>query len=64
MLQYVAALLVKALIFPHFIPYFFIMKSWFVYLATGFTHEKRLQYNPTFYSSFFLGPYPQSIPEI
>ena len=64
MLQYAAALLVKALIFPHFIPYFFIMKSWFVYLATGFTHEKRLQYNPTFYSSFFLGPYPQSIPEI
>ena len=59
MLQYAAALLVKALIFPHFIPYFFIMKSWFVYWATGFTHEKRLQYNPTFYSSFFLARIPR-----
>ena len=48
----------------HFLPFHSIIffLSWkvdFVYLATRFTHGKRLQCNPTFYSSFFLARIPR-----
>ena len=48
----------------HFLPFHSIIffLSWkvdFVYLATRFTHGKRLQCNPTFYSYFFFACIPR-----